>query len=357
MCKVLLVEDEEIEMMALKKILIENVSNIDIVGEANTRFKAIDLIDEKEIDLVFMDINIPGLDGLQVIKYIKNNYPNIIVIIITAYDEFEIAHTAIKLKVDDYLLKPVKPSLIIDTLEQHFNKVEENNNIVECNKYIKKLRNEIVQKSYTNSVNLMREYIFKLYESTEDINIISGMMLEFGKGIIKISQEMNFNSTVSASKQLDKMKAKRIPYYDKYSMYMEMVKIINIIFDEIINSSLTSEKDMKNVVNYIERNIKNGITLEDVSNYANMSVYYLSKIFKKEMNINFITYITDKKIEIAKDMLENTDDPIINIAIELSYNEANYFSKAFKKKVGMTPSEYRERHHSKKISLKCANVN
>lgn len=356
MCKVLLVEDEEIEMMALKRILLESTNNIDIVGEANTGFKAIDILDEKEIDLVFMDINIPGMDGLQVIKYIKNNYPNIIVIIITAYDEFEIAHAAIKLKVDDYLLKPVKPSLIIETLEQHFNNVEENNNMGICNSYLKKLRNEVAQKSYNDSANIIKEYTFNLYQTTEDINIIYNMMIEFGKGIIKISQDMNFNSTSSVSKQFDKIKTKRIPYYDKYSMYMEMINIINILFDEIINSSFAAEKDMKNVVNYIERNIKNGITLEEVSNYANMSVYYLSKIFKKEMNINFITYVTDKKIEIAKDMLANTDDPIINIAIELSYNEANYFSKAFKKKVGMTPSEYREKCYEK-VSHEYVNAN
>ena len=53
--------------------------------------------------------------------------------------------------------------------------------------------------------------------------------------------------------------------------------------------------------------------------------------------------MTDRKIEFAKDMLRSTDMPVINIAYELSYNETNYFSKAFKKKVGMTPVEYRER--------------
>ena len=45
---------------------------------------------------------------------------------------------------------------------------------------------------------------------------------------------------------------------------------------------------------------------------------------------------TDRRIEIAKDMLQNTDMPVINIACELSYNETNYFSKVFKKKVGLS---------------------
>jgi YesN/AraC family two-component response regulator len=82
--------------------------------------------------------------------------------------------------------------------------------------------------------------------------------------------------------------------------------------------------------------------LDQVGEYANMSSYYLSKIFKKETGVNFVTYLTERKIEIAKDMLANTDVPIINIALDLSYHEPNYFSKVFKKSTGMTPTEYRK---------------
>lgn len=343
MCKILIVEDEEIEKIALKQILLENVSNVEIVGEAGNGYEAIKIIDKTKIDLVFMDINIPGIDGLQVVKYIKNKYPEIIVIIITAYDEFEIAHKAIKLKVDDYLLKPVKPALIVETLEQYFNDAEENSKIYQCIECIKKIESGIINKSYIDCSNIIKEYIFKLYDSN-DVNLINKMISELGQGIIKICGEMNFSSTDKASKKFEDIKIKITPYDNKYNVYNNIMRIIDIIFDEIINDIDKVQKDMKNVINYIEKNIKHGVTLEDVSEHVNMSVYYLSKVFKKEMNINFITYITDRKIEIAKDMLLYTDVPISNIAIELSYNEANYFSKAFKKKVGITPSQYREKY-------------
>ena len=68
------------------------------------------------------------------------------------------------------------------------------------------------------------------------------------------------------------------------------------------------------------------------------------------MGTNFIVYVTDRRIEIAKDMLQNTDMPVINIACELSYNETNYFSKVFKKKVGLSPTEYRQRFIADKKS-------
>ena len=86
----------------------------------------------------------------------------------------------------------------------------------------------------------------------------------------------------------------------------------------------------------------------DVANHVNISTYYLSKIFKKEMGVNFITYVTDRKMDLAKEMLVNTDIPVLNIALDLAYNEANYFSKAFKKKTGLTPSEYREKYKIRK---------
>ena len=63
--------------------------------------------------------------------------------------------------------------------------------------------------------------------------------------------------------------------------------------------------------------------------------------------MNFVTYLTNQKIEIAKDMLINTDIPIINIALDLSYHEPNYFSKVFKKNVGMTPTAFRRKFRKK----------
>ena len=75
-----------------------------------------------------------------------------------------------------------------------------------------------------------------------------------------------------------------------------------------------------------------------------MSSCYFSKFFKRMTGKNYITYVTDSRIEMAKRMLVDTEMPVINIAYELSYNETNYFSKAFKKKVGVTPSEYRTAH-------------
>lgn len=350
MCKVLLVEDEEIERIALKSIILDNLSTISIVGEASNGYEAISIIKRNEVDFVFMDINIPGINGLDVVRFIKLNYPKVVIIIITAYDTFEVAHSALKLKVDDFLLKPVKPSLIIETLEQYFNELNESSNMSLCQSHVKQLRNEILEKSYSSSIDTVRSFVFEIYENEDYFNNISKIIMEFNKGVTNICKEIGLNCTNNVIASLKSIESGQMQYYSRYEMFTKLTEAVNIIFDEIISRGrgrYSNEKDIKKILNYIDKNIRNGISLEDVSDYVNMSIYYLSKVFKKEMNMNFINYITDKKMEIAKEMLVNTDEPVVNIAIELSYNEANYFSKSFKSKVGMTPTEYRERYGKK----------
>lgn len=93
---------------------------------------------------------------------------------------------------------------------------------------------------------------------------------------------------------------------------------------------------------YIEANYTKNITLEDVSREVNISSYYLSRIFKEETGENFIDYLTDLRIEKAKELLSTTQYSMKEICVMSGYSDPNYFSKTFKKNVGVTPTEYRE---------------
>lgn len=93
---------------------------------------------------------------------------------------------------------------------------------------------------------------------------------------------------------------------------------------------------------YIEANYTKNITLEDVSREVNISSYYLSRIFKEETGENFIDYLTNLRIEKAKELLSTTQYSMKEICSMSGYSDPNYFSKTFKKNVGVTPTEYRE---------------
>jgi YesN/AraC family two-component response regulator len=350
MYKILIVEDEELERTSLKIFLEENLSDVRIVGEAKSGYEAIDLINREDINMILVDINIPGADGLEVIKYAREKLEQVIIIVTTAYDDFDIAHQAIKLKVDDFLLKPIRKETLIETVGAYEEELAHKDNPGVSSRILVKLGNEIRKCSYKASVDLLREYIDSVYEEYKDVNAISKKLQELAKMILKISEELGVNEGNELVVQTEKLKIKYLLYNNKHDAFNEVVKMIDILFDKVNVRGKISDDGMKVVIDYIERNIKKGISLEDVANHVNISTYYLSKIFKKEMGVNFITYITDRKMELAKEMLVTTDVPVLNIALDLAYNEANYFSKAFKKKTGYTPSEYREKFSKRKES-------
>ncbi len=346
--KILIVEDEELERTSTKIFLEENLLDAEIVGEAKSGFEAVEIIDTKDVNLMLVDINIPGMNGLEVIKYARKRHPEMVIIITTAYDDFTIAHKAIKLKVDDFLLKPIRKEVLLAAVKNFASRLGEGRITDKSNKLLSKLEMELKKCSYKASVDILREYIDQLYLEEKDVNIISKRLQEVAKLVVRIAEEMGISDTNDLVMQMEKLKIKYLLYNNKHDAYNEVIRMVDLLFDKMNIKGKMSDDGMKAVVDYIERNLKKGISLEDVANHVNISTYYLSKVFKKEMGVNFITYVTDRKMDIAKEMLVNTDIPVLNIALDLAYNEANYFSKAFKKKTGYTPSEYREKFKIRK---------
>ena len=74
-----------------------------------------------------------------------------------------------------------------------------------------------------------------------------------------------------------------------------------------------------------------------------ISPYYFSKLFKEETGSNFVEYLTGLRMGRAKEMLKDDSLSMKEICAEIGYSDPNYFSRIFKKNVGLTPTEYRER--------------
>lgn len=85
------------------------------------------------------------------------------------------------------------------------------------------------------------------------------------------------------------------------------------------------------------------VSLDDISREVNISPYYFSKLFKEETGMNFIDYLTDVKIQKAKELLTDSRKSMKEICLDIGYSNPNYFSHIFKKKMGITPSEYKEK--------------
>lgn len=330
MYNLLIVEDEELERMALKRFIKENFDNIKVVGETGCAQEAIKLDEDLNPDIILMDVNIIGCDGIEVSNKIKTRNPNKIIIILTAYDEFSFAQRAIKTRIDDYILKPVRPEKIVEAIIENLPRIKRKS--IKNTEELEVLLKNISSADYNLSINSLKNYIDKIFEKPpeETEKDISYLL----KKLTRIAFEYELDITENVYNL-------KINSLDKKGAVKGVLTIIDLIFEKMLSLNSDISGIIKKVKGYIDKNIRKNIALEYVAKYANMSIYHLSRAFKKELGINFSNYITEKKMELAKDMLINTDMPIVRIAMELSYRESNYFSKVFKKTIGVTPSEYR----------------
>ena len=98
---------------------------------------------------------------------------------------------------------------------------------------------------------------------------------------------------------------------------------------------------IENIKNYIEANLEYNIKISQIAKTFQYNEQYLGRLFKKEVQMSFSNYISKRRIERAKLLLKETDDSIINIALEVGFNNVTYFNRIFKKYLKMTPSEFR----------------
>ncbi len=127
-CTILIVEDEKIERQSLVSMLQENFKNTIKIYAVSHGLEALDLYKKIHHDIVLSDINMPGMNGLQLIEELKKENTLTIFYILTSYDDFSYAQKAIQLGVEDFILKPATPSHIIKTIAKAISLVKTRQN-------------------------------------------------------------------------------------------------------------------------------------------------------------------------------------------------------------------------------------
>nr|WP_275980355.1 response regulator [Halalkalibacter alkaliphilus] len=96
---------------------------------------------------------------------------------------------------------------------------------------------------------------------------------------------------------------------------------------------------------YIDSNYHKAISLEQVAQEIGLSSYYLSKLFKERFQVTFMEYLKNARMQKAIELLLGGNMPLKEIALNVGYKDPNYFSTAFKKEIGVSPREYRNKYH------------
>lgn len=122
----------------------------------------------------------------------------------------------------------------------------------------------------------------------------------------------------------------------------ETISQMNRMLEILIKSQKLYSDAVYQVIKYIEQNYSDNISLEEIAKYVHMNRSYISHLFKKETGENIYTYLLMYRLEKAKNMLLENKESIQEISYKVGIPDSAYFSKLFKKHMGMAPLEFRK---------------
>ena len=118
-----------------------------------------------------------------------------------------------------------------------------------------------------------------------------------------------------------------------------IVKFSELVFDM---REIKHADAIQGAMQFVRENFHKKISLDEAASHVSLSPSYLSKLFKKELDLNFNTYLNQIRVEKSKNYLLNTETPLIDIAGMCGFEDQSYFSKVFKKFTGRSPGKFRE---------------
>lgn len=117
----------------------------------------------------------------------------------------------------------------------------------------------------------------------------------------------------------------------------------HVTAEEEIDDPAHRSQTIRRAKEYIHSHLGEDLSLSKVAAKVNISNNYLSFLFKTELDQTYSTYVMNKRMEKAKDLLDNSDFKIYEVAEICGYNSVNHFISVFKKNTGITPAQYKKR--------------
>lgn len=342
MINVQIVEDEPIIRIGLKKLIPWEEYGYQIVCEAQNGVEALEQLDTHKIDLIITDIEMPIMNGIDFIKNVNKRKTKPILVILTAYAEFEYAKTAIEYGVAGYILKPIIESQICEMLVN----IKKNLAITVERKFNSELDNKLI-----DAVLLTDPLAYDLMEKiiAEEKEYGKSNLKGTGFRLIYILETIvnNINKKYENLSKLEDLDVylniKSKQFTSKGDLILEFEGEIIRIFKMLEEYYLIyNDNIVRQACNYVIDNIDTKISLTDISKALGISKNYFCSLFKQETGETFLNYVTKLKMQRAKYLLKEKNMRIYEVCNQLGYVDTRYFTQLFKKYCDMTPQNYRK---------------
>lgn len=227
MRQAIIADDEELSIELIKYLIKRYDLPINIIDQASAGDEALKMIKELKPDIVFLDIRMPVLSGLEVMERAKAMQDNAVdYIIITAYSYFEYAQTALRLGAKDILLKPIEPEQFVDTMERVLGYRYSDNQLF--NSILEYINNnyhgEIELKECAEKCHTSPSYIARMFKKHYDVSFIT-----YVNNIrIKKAQELLRDSELSIKEVAYKVGYNNLNYF--YRVFKKNVGVTPNVF-------------------------------------------------------------------------------------------------------------------------------
>lgn len=396
MLTMLIADDEPKIRRGLADAFDWNGLGIKIAGFAGNGAETLQKVAELHPDICLVDINMPILNGLDLIEKLREKDSETVCIVITGYDEFDYAQRAVRLGVFDYVLKPVVDDILRSTIERSVTFITERekhkgqlvfaqqmlirNMPVLRERFLNDLisgvltQQEIAEQLTFHKIVFPNKMGFAMLKIEDDI-ISQSKAVEWDRQLLRFAVRNVFEESIALCgscvaavdsrenlfalsnivnrEKWNGIKAEIEQYIEQnFSRSVKMTTAVLDSFDELADlyDRCTDHLDesasplIALARRSIDRNYANPeISFQKLSDELNISAGYLSKLFKHEMGMTFIDYLTRVRIQEAIALLNDPSLRVYDIAERVGYHSQHYFCAAFKRVLGVSPTEYRQR--------------
>lgn len=391
---ILLVDDDRFVIAALEKNIDWSSLGITKVFTAYDIKKAQEIIANNSVDILLSDIDMPHGSGLELLGILREQGNSIPAIFLTNYADFSYAQRALELRSFHYFLKPIDYPELTEIIKQAIMEVTSGGS--DASTLLAKLwydyliDRRITDKALMSDLNRLRPFENSIPPYAACLIQFTGDKLESDRSMmpsrIKSIMESLFGSSFSAQGVLlpyqadDYILFALIPvaddaaynsrlrplvselYYSlldefgvKARLFLSSAKKVNEIpdvldsllnmstmpFDEDATIIYIDETSVTALLQYVDAHFTEDMSREHLSELFYFAPDYITKIFRKETGMSFKNYIIEKRLDLARKLLQKTDASVKDISLQVGYDNYSYFTRLFKKSFGVTPVEFR----------------
>lgn len=395
---VMLVDDELLVRLGIKSLIDWNQHGFEYIGDSADGESALELMAHRVPDILLTDIVMPKMNGLELIECVKKRYPDTLIIVLSSHNEYDYVRRAMKLGVEDYLLKAsLKPADLLEMLVEASDKIarvqhsrailatEPDEAAVRRRVFSEHLRHWLPSDSHNRSrgeaanertAPQLNHYLLLLHMR----RIRDGVSEQSAAGLLKHLIQSEMGKRLSSNPEaVGKREIAVLLEPDDDAEIERAVNDLSASSQQLLGIALSIEaagplsdwrqvreqyermrekrrleeaqetprSDIKRLLDYLSSHYTEDISLKTAAAMINMSESYLSTVFKKETGTGFTDWMNALRIERAAGFLAETDWPAYLIAERVGYENVNYFGRLFKKIKGVSPQQYRSRRQKK----------